>query len=787
MYTLIRDGFWKDLIVVILVSILVGSLFVTGVSYASNAFLGKTVSGLAGESGEYDIIVHTKLDMADDAESVLLGMAKGFEGMQIVRTVNLLARANFFVSLGTEKTNQNVVNFLSGMSQVPGYSGSTIIMEPRLTISGVADRTYQIIKDEICQLDGVDFVFKFGNDIQIICISTESIGEVEKGLSEILDRYHVAEVKFKEGAGDDVLDKGELENRIKAALDVNSNEISVYNIPINSSKQNAAQMLKVMTQMRDLLEGWKTSVEITGISNQDKGLTIGSRLVLSSSDLEGQRPEDDDIVVEVTEVKEGRCFADVVSGDTGHLSVPVELYAYVLNGEKAGKRSGTAVVNNPRTASRAAVDDVKNLALNAETTMKGIIDSVQSSIDAAGFYEIALDSLVTLQRALEGMGITSDSAELNLNPENVEYLAGIMETVCNALDKLEKLASGVSFFTNTYDALLDNIGTLKDTIKGFSQKVDSVLTSVQNGGEFADFLSDIVTVAEVIMVKMNELDPIAMKESLNEMQERMSSMPIEEFSGMANELETLKSSLPSFSDAEISEAVSLLETYMENESFEEKAQFLIKYEQNEDVESLNRSIQTALEDVAESAYVMDVGIVQSGVRGEVDKLLSNVKSLVASMMTAIFVLYVMLFDHAQLMAFSVSRITYDLKRKWVQLACYAFATALSITFGIFAIVQKSVGGLNSLYFLLIGAVVALITIMCCRNFAKIDVDEIEACYAFGVRETDTVREVVIPSGKPGLLGLINRGRLKFPLNRHFRSDEVNDVSILDRNGSDFSC
>ena len=92
MYTLIRDGFWKDLIVVILVSILVGSLFVTGVSYASNAFLGKTVSGLAGESGEYDIIVHTKLDMADDAESVLLGMAKGFQGMQIVRTVNLLAR-----------------------------------------------------------------------------------------------------------------------------------------------------------------------------------------------------------------------------------------------------------------------------------------------------------------------------------------------------------------------------------------------------------------------------------------------------------------------------------------------------------------------------------------------------------------------------------------------------------------------------------------------------------------------------------------------------------------------
>lgn len=73
--------------------------------------------------------------MADDAERVLLGMAKGFEGMQIVRTVNLLARANFFVSLGAEKTNQNVVNFLSGMSQVPGYSGSTIIMEPRLTIT----------------------------------------------------------------------------------------------------------------------------------------------------------------------------------------------------------------------------------------------------------------------------------------------------------------------------------------------------------------------------------------------------------------------------------------------------------------------------------------------------------------------------------------------------------------------------------------------------------------------------------------------------------------------------
>ena len=63
----------------------------------------------------------------------------------------------------------------------------------------------------------------------------------------------------------------------------------------------------------------------------------------------------------------------------------------------------------------------------------------------------------------------------------------------------------------------------------------------------------------------------------------------------------------------------------------------------------------------------------------------------------------------------------------------------------------------------------------------------EACYAFGIRQTDIVREVVIPSGKPGILSAINRRRLRFPLNGYVKVNEFKDISGLDHDWRDFFC
>ena len=66
MMALFRDGFGKDWLVLIFVSILVGTILSAGVARAVDAYFGDTIDGLIGEYGEYDLILHLgkKLRMA---------------------------------------------------------------------------------------------------------------------------------------------------------------------------------------------------------------------------------------------------------------------------------------------------------------------------------------------------------------------------------------------------------------------------------------------------------------------------------------------------------------------------------------------------------------------------------------------------------------------------------------------------------------------------------------------------------------------------------------------------
>jgi len=782
LYNLIKDGFWKDLIIVILVSILIGSLFIVGFSYMSNYFLAQTVSGLAGESGEYDIIIHTKLNMADDAERMLLSIAEAFEGMKIKRTVNLFAKANFFVSLGKNKTNSGVVGFLSNATQLPGYSGSTIIMEPRLTVSGIADKTYQIMKTEILQIDGVDFLFKFGNDVQIICETTDNIAKIQRKVSEVLNKYYIVEIKSRD---DIFFDKNEFKKEIRNLL--YEKDVFVYNLPAESSLSNSKELGEVFFNIKDLFELWRTKVEISEESLTKDALMIGQKFVLSTTDVYGKQLDDNDIVVAITDKVGGKYIADVISGDTGYLEEPFKLDVYILNDNKIGKRTGNAVVNNPRVQIGKIADKTSLMAYNVESAFQNIMDSVQVSVDVAHYYNMALDSLISLQNALKSIGITSDGIELSLNSKNIGYINQVISNVSSTLDNLEKLASKVSFFTSAFDVLLGNISTMRNALNIFSQKVDTIVESVYNGGELAEFLLNILDITEIIMVNMNELDLKTISESINNITETISDTPINEISFVAEEIEKIKKFLPAFTDEDINNAINLLDTYVKNEPFEENIQFLIKSENNLDQQLLDNKFQTEFGDTVDYICLMEVGMVQSGVRGEIDKLLANVKSLVAYIMTAIFMVYIMLFDHAQLMAFSVSLMTNDIKYKWQQMISYSFTMSFFIVFGIFLIVQTCIGEVKAIYFLMIGVLAAIIAVLCCRNFAKIDICEMEACYAFGIRQTDIVREVVIPSGKPGILSAINRRRLRFPLNGYVKVKEFKDISGLDHDWRDFFC
>jgi hypothetical protein len=97
MMALFRDGFGKDWLILIFVSILVGTILSAGVARAVDAYFGDTIDGLIGEYGEYDLILHLREEAKDAGLEALKELIeKDLPGATIKEGVSIAGKANIF-------------------------------------------------------------------------------------------------------------------------------------------------------------------------------------------------------------------------------------------------------------------------------------------------------------------------------------------------------------------------------------------------------------------------------------------------------------------------------------------------------------------------------------------------------------------------------------------------------------------------------------------------------------------------------------------------------------------
>ena len=61
-----KDSFNRDILVLIVVSIVIGSLLAGLVSLTANSYFSKTLASLVGDYGEYDVLIQSREEMKDD-------------------------------------------------------------------------------------------------------------------------------------------------------------------------------------------------------------------------------------------------------------------------------------------------------------------------------------------------------------------------------------------------------------------------------------------------------------------------------------------------------------------------------------------------------------------------------------------------------------------------------------------------------------------------------------------------------------------------------------------------
>lgn len=64
--SIFKNSIERDIVALLVVSIIIGSLVASSVSMAANSYFSKTLASLVGDYGEYDLVIQVREEMKDD-------------------------------------------------------------------------------------------------------------------------------------------------------------------------------------------------------------------------------------------------------------------------------------------------------------------------------------------------------------------------------------------------------------------------------------------------------------------------------------------------------------------------------------------------------------------------------------------------------------------------------------------------------------------------------------------------------------------------------------------------
>jgi hypothetical protein len=200
--SILRDSFQRDILSLLLVSVMIGSLVATSVSYGANAFFSQTLSKLVGDYGQYDVIIQVREEVKDDTAVQIQKIINDvFPGAQMKEGPTVTGKTVFYVTLPDQyKTKQTYEDLDKTFGSIPGGGSVGVMTEPRLTIRGVPEGAKNMLIDRIMQMDGVRFAFRDGGSIGVVLLSLDKTPAITTQINDLLKQYQVVEISFPVGS-----------------------------------------------------------------------------------------------------------------------------------------------------------------------------------------------------------------------------------------------------------------------------------------------------------------------------------------------------------------------------------------------------------------------------------------------------------------------------------------------------------------------------------------------------------------------------------------------------------
>ncbi len=708
MLSFFRDGFYKDLVILLLVTIVLGAVFSQGIAWAIDLYFGDTLDGMIGEYGEYDLVLHIREEAKEAALRELERIGEqSFPGYRLNQTLTIAGQANFFFGLPEKYRTKEVLESIpSYFGAVPGLNGYSLMVEPSVLIRGVHPGVRQELLEQIDAISGVKFIVRDGTNLVAVLERDETTPKVTAAIEEILGQYQILELRFPMGFEVDTQKLGERALAILRAR-TEMGHTKFTNVTSAEYGEDLDAFLTTLMEMRDFLTSYASQVKIQ--AEPGVHLAVGELVVIAAGGEEFPEP----VIIEVTgvygNVGEGMIVQGAPVHSTDKLVRPGRRY---LSQGEHGDYVGEIEIENERY----------RLAYAIEESLRLLEELDALSVQASAAVDNADAVLTTFQEALMQLEV--------LQVQLRQLSEGIIED--------ENKSSGEQF-----------------------------LVTLLLNGLFQTLAQTAIASGEGSIDSLENLDIEAMRSSLNGISGQIANVQDIDVTAIIQQIGFVRDTLPDLRDEEIGQSIRLINTYLGGQVIPgERIQILVEGERV-DEKGLERVLREQLENPYLHTYSTSVGMINPNARGEIFRVLKEVRSIVAGLLSIIFTIVVLVLDHATVFS------TIKYLRSCEKPAKGRLGRFLDPVYPLGA----AVGGivLTAVYYLsrsqipyvgpggiaLCGLILGIIIVIFAERFSPVNRMELMAGQSLGLSNVQIMREVVIPPGRPGLLNLLNRWRQQF--------------------------
>jgi len=772
---ILRDSFQRDIVILIIVSVFVGSMLAAAVSLAANSYFSRTLSNLVGDYGEFDLVIQVREEMKDDAaQQIQKIIDTAFPGAKLKEGPSISGKTNYFVALPDQYKTQKVYDDLGKtFGSIPGGAGAGVMTDPRLTVRGVPEGAKKMLINLISKMDGVRFAFRDGASIGVVLTSIDKSSAVSDQINKILKQYQVIEISFPVGSepsnpirtGEAIAD--DMQNQLK--LDF------AQNVSIDGKNEDMTYAVSTMMELRRFLTAYASQVTITPATGVKllKGDVVVFQGASSSVPAAGNAPDKGNVQVQITELKtDGVAEGRIIQGDASQLASPQG--GYKLEKNVVGPYVGNAAYRNPRqelgtalTETSKLVGQIPGFAQDTKNVSKiatGALDNYDNSITSI---EQTLNNVqtagATIQAATSGLANIDTTSAQNQIDNSAKAIGGLIGTL--QVFKLVQADTG---------GAIDSLTGTQHNLNSLKSALGTLDNVAANARQAKSTIDNVVAGANNTLATLKAFDADGAKSNLADIDNRLAQVQQINVPLVTTELQYMAASAPNFKDEDISHTLQILDKFIAGQVIPgERIQILTT--SNISTAEVTPVVYRQVGHNNVSLYSTSLGIIEPNPRGELYRVLSEVKAILAAITAMVATGLFLLFDHTAVMAVirrkrmaslvkptgwrkAVGKMTTVFTAPERRYGMTAGAVMLTAMFAI------SGGGVPYLPWIgvpVLGALLGLMAAGYCEKISPVSVEEIAAGEALGLSFDEIMREIVIPGARPGILQKLNSRKVKF--------------------------